>query len=254
LISHRNWFYDTRTPCNSVIRDGQPVVIANAEIVPGDVVILKPGVVCCDMAVLKAERLVVDESALTGEANPIVKSEIDPTMAKSAYDPHRHKRSILSAGTEIHEVSETEGKELGLVLATGSFTTKGKLVTDVLSYQRHKFKFDDEVKIVLCILIAEAAVMLGLVFHFIAGEQWVYAWFYGKQLFALMRANQHDALSNNVMVALFLDTGRNFCSRHYHPSLATNCVRGVCWYLCQAPPSESHYLHTPGGNSDCWKG
>jgi len=155
------------------------VEITNAEIVPGEVVVLKPGVVCCDMAILKAQHVVVDESALTGEANPIVKTCIDPTMASAAYDAHRHKMFILSAGTEILETSEEEGQELGVVLTTGSFTAKGKLVTDVLSYQRHKFKFDDQVKVVLCILILEAIFLVGLVFKFIAGEQWVYAWFYG---------------------------------------------------------------------------
>ena len=166
-----------------MIRDGQQLKIANSDIVPGDLVVLKPGVVSCDMVVLKAERLVVDESSLTGEANPVVKSEIDdhPTVSASTYDPHRHKACTLSARTEIVEVGDEEGKNVGLVLATGSFTAKGQLVTDVLSYQRHKFKFDDEVKIVLCLLIFEAAFLIGMVFHFIDDDQWVYAWFYGTK-------------------------------------------------------------------------
>ena len=169
-----------------MIRDGQQVVLANSDIVPGDLVVLKPGVVSCDMVVLKAERLVLDESSLTGEANPVVKTEIDdhPTLSTATYDPHRHKACTLSAGTEIVEVGPNEGKDLGLVIATGSFTAKGKLVTDVLSYQRHKFKFDDEVKIVLCILILQAVFLIGMVFHFIGDEQWVYAWFYGTTTFS----------------------------------------------------------------------
>lgn len=162
------------------------MAIANALIVPGDVVVLEPGIVSCDMVVLKTERLVVDESALTGEANPIVKKELDPTMSKEKYDANRHKSSVLSAGTEILEVGGDEGKDLGLVLATGSFTTKGKLVTDVLSYQRHKFKFDDEVKVVLCLLIVEAAFLVGMVFRFINENQWAYAWFYGMSSIATL--------------------------------------------------------------------
>ena len=69
-------------------------------------------------------------------------------------------------------------RDLGLVLKTGSFTTKGELLSDVLSYERHKFKFDDEVKIVLFILLLEAIVLFALVFYFLQ-DQWVYAWFYG---------------------------------------------------------------------------
>ena len=64
------------------------------------------------------------------------------------------------------------------MLKTGSFTTKGELLSDVLSYERHHFKFDDEVKIVLFILFLQAIFLLGLVFHFLQ-DQWVYAWFYG---------------------------------------------------------------------------
>jgi magnesium-transporting ATPase (P-type) len=162
-----------------VLRGGSQVEIPNHIIVPGDVVVLTPGVVPCDMVVLKADRMVVDESSLTGEANPVIKSKIDPSMSQALYDYSRHKYCTLSAGTTILEVGEEEGKDLGLVIATGSFTTKGMLVTDVLSYQRHKFKFDDEVLIVLIILLIEAVILVGLVFLFIAGEYWVYAWFYG---------------------------------------------------------------------------
>jgi magnesium-transporting ATPase (P-type) len=157
------------------------VEIGNAAIVPGDVVVLKPGVVCCDMIVLASDRLVVDESALTGEANPVVKEAIDPLLSKQKYDPFRHKTYTLSAGTEILEISDEEGKnnDLGLVLGTGSFTSKGRLLSDVLAYQRHKLRFDDEVKIVLCILVLEAIFLVGMVFFFIDEDQWVYAWFYG---------------------------------------------------------------------------
>lgn len=168
-----------QTDICSVIRDGIEVDIANADIVAGDVVVLGSGVVCCDVAIVSADRLVVDESALTGEANPVVKGAIDPTLSNERYDPFRHKTFVLSAGTEMLEVTDGEKKNLGLVLSTGSFTSKGRLLSEVLAYQRHKFKFDDEVKLVLCILVMEAFVLVGLVFFFIEADQWVYAWFYG---------------------------------------------------------------------------
>jgi magnesium-transporting ATPase (P-type) len=179
------------------VRGGSQVEIPNANLVPGDVVVFKPGVVPCDMVVLKADRLVVDENALTGEATPVVKTEIDPTMAEVAYDNNRHKSCTLSAGTTIVEVGDEEGEDLGLVIATGSFTAKGMLVTDVLSYQRHKFKFDDEVLIVLLILAVEAVILVGLVFFFIAGEYWVYAWFYGNFTYCIIcRLGIYDRLTH----------------------------------------------------------
>ena len=47
-------------------------------VVPGDVVVLKQGVNYCDMVILSADHIIVDESALTGEATSVVKTEIDP--------------------------------------------------------------------------------------------------------------------------------------------------------------------------------
>ena len=162
-----------------VLRGGQYTEISVRDVVPGDIVVIKPGTVYCDLVLVQAHQVVVDESALTGEATPVTKTELDPSMKSVTYKASLHKSNTLSAGTVVIEAQEGE-KDLGLVLKTGSFTTKGELLTDVLSYERHKFKFDDEVKIVLFILLLEAIVLLGLVFYFLQ-DQWVFAWFYGKE-------------------------------------------------------------------------
>jgi len=161
-----------------VLRGGQYTEISVRDVVPGDIVVIKPGTVHCDLVIVQAHQIVVDESALTGEATPVTKTELDPSMKRLTYNASLHKSNTLSAGTVVIEAREGE-KDLGLVLKTGSFTTKGELLTEVLSYERHKFKFDDEVKIVLFILLLEAILLLGLVFYFLQ-DQWVYAWFYGK--------------------------------------------------------------------------
>jgi magnesium-transporting ATPase (P-type) len=234
-----------------VLRGGSQVEIPNANIVPGDVVVLKPGVLPCDMVILKAERMVVDESALTGEAHPVIKSAIDPTMADVVYDPNRHKSCTLSAGTTISEVGDEEGKDLGLVIATGSFTAKGMLVTDVLSYQRHKFKFDDEVLIVLLILAAEAVILVGLVFVFIAGEYWVYAWFYG--MFRGCFFPFKDSRSSNTLQCCFrvMLFDSHLCTWN---SVATIATHGLCcigWNFVSAPYLQTDYVFLPGRNLDC---
>ena len=147
------------------------------DVVPGDIVAIKSGNAPCDMVVVKAHHILVDESALTGESIPIMKTALDPTVYDVAYNPILHRSNTISAGTVVIEVGDDQ-RDLGLVLKTGSFTTKGELLSDVLSYERHKFKFDDEVKIVLFILLIEAIVLFTLVFYFLQ-DQWVYAWFYG---------------------------------------------------------------------------
>ena len=160
-----------------VLRGGEYTEISVRDVVPGDIVVIKPGTVYCDLVVVQAHQIVMDESALTGEATPVTKTELDPSMKSMTYNASLHKSNTISAGTVVIETREGN-QDLGLVLKTGSFTTKGELLTEVLSYERHKFKFDDEVKIVLFILLLETILLLGLVFYFLQ-DQWVYAWFYG---------------------------------------------------------------------------
>jgi magnesium-transporting ATPase (P-type) len=147
-------------------------------VVPGDIVVLKPGLTYCDMAVVKADHVLVDECALTGEATPIVKTGIDPAMRYATFNQKKHISNMIAAGSEILEVGET-GTDLGLVLTTGSFSTKGELLTEVLSYQRHKLKFDSEAKIVVLILFLDSIFLLSFVLFFLK-EQWVFGWFFGR--------------------------------------------------------------------------
>jgi predicted P-type ATPase len=165
-----------------VIRDGERCSLSSKDVVPGDVVVLKPGYVPCDMVILDSKHLLVDESALTGESNPVFKSELDVNMSKIEYDENGFKQCTIFCGTTIIETGEGE-KDLGLVVATGSFTKKGQLLSDILSYQRHKFQFDDEIVPVLCILLAEAAVLVTLIYKFL-GDQYVFSWFYAMFVIA----------------------------------------------------------------------
>lgn len=138
---------------------------------------LKPGVAFSDVVVLKSSRILVDESALTGESTPVFKVGVDPSLRYHNYSQMRHKSFTISAGTRVLEVDDINGA-LGIVMTTGSFTTKGRLLTDVFSYQSHNFEFMDEVKVVLFILAVEAIILLSLVLYFL-NDKWVFAWFYG---------------------------------------------------------------------------
>jgi magnesium-transporting ATPase (P-type) len=140
-------------------------------------VILKKGVVFCDLVILQGSNILLDESALTGESTPVVKTALNASVQDVTYSRKEHKTNSILAGTEILEIDEEENN-LGLVLTTGSFTEKGELLSEVLSYERHKFKFDDDVKLVLLILLMEAVVLVSLVFIFL-NDNWVFSWFYG---------------------------------------------------------------------------
>lgn len=160
-----------------VLRDGEFVTISQQDIVPGEVVSVTPGIVYCDMVLIQGSHVLVDESALTGEANPIYKTKVDLAANKEAYDPKTHKVHTISAGTSVIE-SDTKERDLAVVVKTGSFTAKGELLRGMLYNTPHKFKFDTEVMIVLCILFIEAVIFFGVTFHFLQEEP-VYAWFFG---------------------------------------------------------------------------
>jgi len=66
-----------------VRRDGRPVEVSADQIVPGDVIVVKPGVrVPVDGAVCKGSSF-VDESAITGESLPVEKTAGMPVYASS---------------------------------------------------------------------------------------------------------------------------------------------------------------------------
>lgn len=134
------------------------------------------------MVVVESDHLMVDEAALTGESNPIAKKELDATMRSEKYDRTVHKVHTIFAGSEIIETGEN-GTDRGLIIATGSSTTKGQLLTDILSYQRHKFLFDDEISVVLLILFFQAVFYITLVFQWLE-DQFVYAFFYAAFIVA----------------------------------------------------------------------
>lgn len=147
-----------------VLRDGAFSTISQKDIVPGDVIRVQPGITFCDMVIISSDHIIVDESALTGEATPIAKTEVDKADSERRYLPSEYKLHTVSAGSTVLEACD---KSLAVVTKTGSFTTKGELLRDVLSYHRHKFKFDVEVQIVIVILFCYAIFGFSLAVYFL---------------------------------------------------------------------------------------
>lgn len=160
-----------------VLRNGQYISLPQQALVPGDIVALSSGLQYCDMVILEAKHILVDESALTGEVTPIAKSALDAGESDKPYDPAHHKKHTISAGTTVIE-SDEQGKDLAVVTKTGSFTSKGELLRDILAYKRHRFKFDIEIEIVILILALYAVFCMILTLYFLQDDP-VYGWFYG---------------------------------------------------------------------------
>ncbi|TMM54205.1 cation-translocating P-type ATPase [Sulfitobacter sabulilitoris] len=102
-----------------VRRGGQVHEIDAQDLVPGDVVILEAGdVVTADLRLLDASNLQADESVLTGESAPVLKS----ADAVSGSAVLGDRTSMAFKGTAI-----TEGTGEGMVVATGMQTELGRI-------------------------------------------------------------------------------------------------------------------------------
>ena len=103
----------------NVIREGTERALPAAEVVPGDLVVVREGDrVSADGRLVDAELLTVDESLLTGESAPVDKG----TDAVPAGSPLAERRSMLHAGTGI-----TRGRATMIVTATGPRTELGRI-------------------------------------------------------------------------------------------------------------------------------
>jgi Ca2+-transporting ATPase len=101
-------------------RDGQACTIRAEEVVPGDILVLRPGsYIVADARLVEIQRLSVDESALTGESLPVGKT----TAALPTNDiPLADRHNMVYTGTLV-----TGGQGLAVVVATGQYTGMGRI-------------------------------------------------------------------------------------------------------------------------------
>ncbi|MCF3172000.1 HAD-IC family P-type ATPase [Streptomyces sioyaensis] len=100
-----------------VRREGRERLVTSGDLVPGDVVSLRPeDVVPADCRLVEAEGLEVDESSLTGESLAASKDPA-PVVAPDLTG----RRSMLYEGTTV-----SAGRAVAVVVATGSATEAGR--------------------------------------------------------------------------------------------------------------------------------
>ena len=108
------------------LRDGQPLDVPAAEIVPGDIVLLAAGdLVPADSRLIEARDLYVNEALLTGEAYPAEK-EVAPATAEAAH------QTALPTNLVFMGSSVVSGTAKALVLATGSKAQLGSIASALL--------------------------------------------------------------------------------------------------------------------------
>eukprot|EP00934_Nitzschia_sp_Nitz4_P006580 Nitzschia sp. Nitz4//scaffold131_size63436//29849//34134//NITZ4_006274-RA/size63436-processed-gene-0.102-mRNA-1//1//CDS//3329535265//6570//frame0 len=161
----------------TVLRNDTAVTIPQTEVVPGDVVGLATGVCQCDLVLLDG-KVLVDESALTGEATPQAKASIDPT-SDVAYDPHNHKRQTILAGTKVLECDDA----LALVIKTGSFTKRGEMLREIIAFRHHVPQYETELPTAVGFLVLWSVVAF-VYTQFYSSDSRIVAWALGMATFS----------------------------------------------------------------------
>jgi len=146
---------DLSAPHITVIRNGKEVIIASADLVPGDVMIIHEGIkVPADGVVIEEHDLSIDESSLTGESEPVHKSVSQE--AGTTKGPWR--RDYCYAGTLV-----LQGSARVLVDKIGIETEHGKISKSVAAAPRERSPLQKQTRYLVKICAIIAAVLFLLV-------------------------------------------------------------------------------------------
>ena len=105
-----------------VIREGKVIILAQSEVVVGDIIIIESGDKCvCDGRLIESNDLSIDESALTGESMPQSKS---CDLLLKANTPLAERKNMVYSGTYV-----LGGSGKMLVTAVGDNSEIGNIAT-----------------------------------------------------------------------------------------------------------------------------
>ncbi|MGK2849786.1 MAG: cation-translocating P-type ATPase, partial [Candidatus Limnocylindrales bacterium] len=149
-------------PTARVRRDGVVAEVPAADVVPGDILLVRTGdVVPADLRLTVAERLLLDRSALTGESVPGSGSVVPDAAGTSLVARH----AMAFAGTGV-----VGGRGEGVVTAIGAATEVGRIAAGLAGSRgtRHRSPLQAEldrlVRILLVVAIGLIAIVTGLGF------------------------------------------------------------------------------------------
>ncbi|MBZ0158466.1 MAG: cation-transporting P-type ATPase [Alphaproteobacteria bacterium] len=145
-------------PSSLVLRDGDYREISADEVVPGDILVLRPGsYVAADSRLIEVQHLSIDESALTGESLPVVK-RVD-ALGSTPVIPLGDRTNMVYMGTLV-----TGGQGLALVVATGHYTEIGRIQTLVGYAKPPETPMEKQLRRMGAQLVAIGGAVCGLVF------------------------------------------------------------------------------------------
>jgi P-type Ca2+ transporter type 2C len=187
-------------PTATVVRDGKEDDVPARELVPGDVVLLRAGDrASADARLSEVVALQVEESALTGESQPVEKQTTDLSGEELQLGD---RTNMVYAGTTV-----TYGKGRGVVVATGMETEFGGIARMLQTIERGKTPLQlslDRVGLLLArtaLVLVIVVVGLGL----LRGEEFLDMLLFGA---ALAVAVVPEALPAVITISLTLAAQR----------------------------------------------
>jgi Ca2+-transporting ATPase len=150
-----------------VLRDGHPVEIEASDVVPGDVLVLETGDwVAADARMLSGEHLKTDESALTGESEPVAKGA--ENVAEDA--PMAERNNMVWMSTSV-----TGGRGRAVVVETGMRTAMGKIAGEVRDTVRESTPLQKRMQKLGIVLGIAGVVLASSVFGLglLRGHEWI---------------------------------------------------------------------------------
>lgn len=145
-------------PTAKVIRDGEIHVVEGKDVTVGDIVVIEAGdYVCSDGRIIENASLKVDESAMTGESEPVEKQE----TVLDGEKPLGDRVNMLYSGSFA-----TYGRAKMVVTSVGMETEIGKIASLLKSTQEKKTPLQESLdnfgKKLSIIIIGICVIVLGL--------------------------------------------------------------------------------------------
>merc|ERR1712156_1370932 len=174
-------------------RDGDKVTITAAELTLGDIVEIKFGDrIPADIRVLEARQFKVDNSSLTGESEPQLRT---PEFS--------HENPLETKNLAFFSTNAVEGTCIGMVVNIGDNTVMGRIAGLASGLETDETPIAKEIAHFIHIITA-VAVFLGVSF-FIIGYNWLDAVIF---LIGIIVANVPEGLLATVTVCLTLTAKR----------------------------------------------
>ncbi len=151
----------------NLLRAGQPVSVPAREVVPGDILVLTPGVlVPADALVLSASELFLDQAVVTGESFAVEKKPSAEGLGAAV--AYAERSNYLFQGTNVHA-----GRGLAVIVKTGRATSYAAIVKD-LAHASPETEFDRGLRTFSTMLLNIMLVMVLIAFIACAfmGRSW----------------------------------------------------------------------------------